>query len=223
MPNTAASQKLAEQLDTALAQKEGKNLVADAESSVNVMLNGWPSNQGLYAQLKRLADFINQTKAEIGALKADDLNGEVIPSATDELDAIVDATAQATNRIMDAAEVLMEVTAALPEEEAAKGMDAIMSIYEACTFQDITGQRITKVVSLLKVIENRLGLMTGGAAPSGPDESAHDTGVSVSEDADAHTSTTSSKSDEDLLNGPALPGEGTTQDEIDALFNEPLS
>ena len=50
--------------------------------------------------------------------------------------------------------------------------DACMRIFEACSFQDITGQRITKVVSTLTYIEERLhGLQdawgTGLGAPSG--------------------------------------------------------
>ena len=41
-------------------------------------------------------------------------------------------------------------------EPAAKLQDATTRIYEACSFQDITGQRITKVVAALKAIEAKV-------------------------------------------------------------------
>jgi len=39
---------------------------------------------------------------------------------------------------------------AMVEQEA-------MKIFEACSFQDITGQRVTKVVTVLRQIEDRVG------------------------------------------------------------------
>ena len=44
----------------------------------------------------------------------------------------------------------------LTGEPATKLQDATTRIYEACSFQDITGQRITKVVTTLKTIEAKV-------------------------------------------------------------------
>ena len=79
-----------------------------------------------------------------------------IPFATDELDAIVEHTAVATNAILESCEMLDEVATAVSGEAAARLQDAVTKIYEACSFQDITGQRITKVVTTLKAIEAKV-------------------------------------------------------------------
>jgi chemotaxis protein CheZ len=173
------------------------------QKSVSTIMKNWPSDQGLYVQLKRLAAFIEQTKSEIAALRPDEVKASFIPTATDELDAIVAATAEATTRIMDAGDVLMELSSALAPAEAERLVGAVTTIYEACSFQDITGQRITKVVKTLKVIEGRIDDMLGSASDAVLEELPP---------------AAQSPSDEDLLNGPALPGEGRTQAEIDALL-----
>ena len=101
---------------------------------------------------------------EIAALKVDDIRDRDIPFATDELDAIVEHTAGATNAILESCELLDEVAAAVSGEAAARLQDAVTKIYEACSFQDITGQRITKVVTTLKAIEEKVAqiIMTFG-------------------------------------------------------------
>ncbi|MBL8628182.1 MAG: protein phosphatase CheZ [Rhodospirillaceae bacterium] len=179
--------------------------LADLGRTVGALTTAWPNNRGIYDQLKRLHDFIERTKSEIAAIRPDDVKREHLPKATDELDAIVEATAGATNRIMDAAEVFTDLSGRMTPEDADKAMNAVTSIYEACSFQDITGQRITKVVKTLKVIEARLEQMVASADLDG--------GV-------AATRLTSTKPEGDaaLLNGPALPGQGHNQDDIDALL-----
>lgn len=224
MATTAASHKLATALDQAAALRGEGGVIDSAECTVKSVLSSWPKDQGLYAQLQRLSDFINETRSEISALNPSEVKGEFIPSATDELDAIVEATATATNKIMDNVEILSDLISALPEESSSKGMDAVMAIYEACTFQDITGQRITKVVGLLKVIESRVTAMSGQTAATPERDEQHSGATPKSEssqgDIDAlFSDDASSVSDEDLLNGPALPGQGTSQAEIDALFD----
>ena len=175
------------------------------KQNVGSLLEEWPRERGIYAQLKRLAEFIEATKTEIAALQPGEVNSSFIPTATDELDAIVEATASASNRIMDAADVLTEIAGRLSAPESDKVMAVVTSIFEACTFQDITGQRITKVVKTLKVIQQRLDQMVKavGHAPTGASSAA---------------APVTAQGDAALLNGPALPGNGRNQDEIDALL-----
>jgi chemotaxis protein CheZ len=99
-------------------------------------------------------------KQEIASLRVDDITEAHIPAATDELDAIVGHTAQATNEILDCCETLEGVAARVGPAEAEALQGAITRIYEACSFQDITGQRIGKVVAALKAIESRIGAVT---------------------------------------------------------------
>lgn len=159
----------------------------------------------LYRELESLSRYIHAAKEEIAALRPGEIKNEFIASATDELDAIVGATEAATNEIMDAAESLSSLTPVLDKEVANRLDEITTRIFEACTFQDITGQRITKVVRALKEIEDRvesLVKMFGAEFNDGSTKS------------DAPKELT----DQDLLNGPQLPGNGTNQADIDALL-----
>lgn len=87
--------------------------------------------------------------------------------------------------------------------------DSVMRIFEACSFRDITGQRISKVVETFNHIEMRLNdvskLIESMSGESGT--------VKCEETASER------RKRELMLNGPQLKGEGSDQDEIDAMFN----
>jgi chemotaxis protein CheZ len=158
----------------------------------------------LYHELSSLADYIHSARAEIAALRPDEIRSDFIPTATDELDAIVGATEAATNTILDAAEKLEGLLPVLEPDIAERLTEVTTSIYESCNFQDLTGQRITKVVRMLKAIEERVDTLIQVFGPemtpaAQPVEKA-------------------ALTDEDLLNGPQLPDNATNQAEIDRLL-----
>jgi len=157
----------------------------------------------LLAEFEALGRTIARAKAEIAALSVDDITGAHIPSATDELDAIVDNTARATNEILDCCETLDALQAQIPEAAAAVLQGAVTRIYEACSFQDITGQRIGKVVAALKAIEARVEAAVANASGRGAPAEAQDSPRTEGEA---------------LANGPQLPGGATSQAEIDRLL-----
>jgi chemotaxis protein CheZ len=161
----------------------------------------------LLAEVEQLGRTIAQAKQEIAQLNVDDINDAFIPSATDELDAIVDATARATNEILDAVETVEKVAGAVGGEHAEALTTVTTRIYEACSFQDITGQRVTKVVTTLKTIETKVNAILGTfgsneARARGPSPPAPEP-----------------EGEAKLLNGPQLPGNGVDQASIDALFD----
>ena len=85
----------------------------------------------------------------------------------------------------------------------------MVSIFEACNFQDLTGQRIKKVMTTMKFIENHITVMMdiwGGVDAI----KAH-----------APPIVDTREGDEKLLNGPKLDGDvgHASQDDIDALFD----
>lgn len=172
------------------------------------------ADRQVFVELESLSDFIAGTKRDIAALRPDEVKDEFLPAATDELDAIVAATADATHKIMDSAEAIEGVAATADKEAAAILNDAATQIFEACSFQDITGQRITKVVNALKDIEARVDSLIAAFGdeiatvkaqePAKPKNAAADGG---------------DFNDEALLNGPQLEGDGNSQDEIDKLFD----
>ncbi len=155
-------------------------------------------------ELGKLVMFIRSarddaTSQNISAIREDD-----IPLATDELDAIVRQAEQATHAIMDATEQIENLIGALDDAAKGKVFDQITRIFEACSFQDITGQRVTKVVQTLKHIEAKVSDLVrlydgAGSAPK----------ARRSDDAD---------NDKHLLHGPQLPENAANQADIDKLF-----
>ncbi len=157
------------------------------------------SDAELLVQVEELARTIANTRTELQRLDAGPFIAGHIPAATDELDAVVAHTASATDVILQVCETLeaaadsgQPVDSALLQRETTK-------IYEACSFQDITGQRITKVVGTLKAIEQKVG------------EILHvfGQGKEIDHNPPAEMS---------LTNGPQLPGKAMEQSDIDALM-----
>ena len=87
--------------------------------------------------------------------------------------------------------------------------ERVVSIFEACNFQDLTGQRISKVMTTMKFIENHIIIMMdiwGGVDAI----KAHAPAIIDEREGDAR-----------LLNGPKLDGDAghASQNDIDALFD----
>jgi chemotaxis protein CheZ len=91
------------------------------------------------------------------------MHRESIPAAGQELDAIVTATESASNRILECAEQVMEADASNAARYKAFVDARMLSVFEACEFQDITGQRIAKVIDTLQQIEARVARFASAA------------------------------------------------------------
>ena len=172
-----------------------------------------PGALQLYGELEDLARFIRSTREELASIGADDIRDHDIPSATDELDAVVGATEEATGKILDSCDVIAEIAGELSPELSARATEAVTNIYEACNFQDITGQRITKVVNTLQQIESKVGQLLGAF---GPPTAKPDAEVAKPKSKPAKPDDT--RPDADLLNGPQLPTAANSQDDIDAIL-----
>ena len=110
----------------------------------------------LHGDVAALARYIRTAKAEIVAIRADEIDTGQLPAAAGELGAVVAATEEATNAIIGAAETIEEQSGAMPPEVAGVVTTAVTRVYEACGFQDVTGQRIAKVVDVLEEVETRV-------------------------------------------------------------------
>ncbi len=169
---------------------------------------GEATTANIFQELKTLQRIIDEARNEIGLTRPADINDKHIPTATDELDAVVEATAEATGTIMDSCDVIQEKASAVGGDAATEIGNEVIKIYEACSFQDITGQRITKVVTTLKTIEDKVAQMVAVLSEKLPiehQEGDEDEGKSV---------------EESLLNGPQMPDKAITQDDIDKLLSE---
>lgn len=129
-----------------------------------------------------------------------------VPVAVVELDAIVEALEVATNDILSATEEIETASADMNTSAAEQVSGAVTRIYEAMNFQDITGQRVTKVKKILGLVEQDLsGQFDGGGSVDGGDTQNGD-------------NQNGGNQDDRLLNGPGLAGSTNSQDDIDALF-----
>ncbi len=163
----------------------------------------------LFGELKELASVIATTKQEIASLRPDEIREQHIRSANDELDAIVGSTEEATNAIMEAVEKIEELAPTLDSDKEAVLVDAVTAVYVACSFQDITGQRINKVVGALKQIESKVEGLLGAFG----DEVARERHERLETEMAAEK-----RVGENLLHGPQSTGEAQNQDDIDALL-----
>ncbi len=188
------------------AIKKLETVVAEKETVACVD----PDVEKIRFDIVDMANAIALTKQEIAGIKSCNGDDSKLDCATAELDAIVVAAETATSEILSAAESIQEVAWTMREDGARDvdfdRLDALATdIYMACSFQDITGQRTTKVVGVLQFLESRIiammeiwGIESVDLKPV-PEEKTFT--------CDSH-----------LLNGPALDGEGVDQDDIDLML-----
>ena len=171
----------------------------------------------LKVELDLIHDAISRTKREIAVLHSNSFNGEGMARVNGELGAVVGGTEEATQQILEAAESIDQAATALikvnsPDQQkllSEEIQERVVSIFEACNFQDLTGQRIKKVMSTMKFIENHITVMMdiwGGVDAIKAHAPAHVDGR---------------EGDDRLLNGPKLDGDDghASQNDIDALFD----
>ena len=151
-----------------LAEFARRNRTADTQLLINAIgrLEGsiqQPSHgiDLIRRDLIEMSEAIARTRVEIASIKAPDGNSHVSVSATEELDSIVTATERATSEILAAVEAMQEALWGLREEPGLERacnaiQDRLTEVITACSFQDITGQRIQKVVQVLRFLESRV-------------------------------------------------------------------
>jgi len=128
-------------------------------------------NVDIYRELRRIADYLARLRDEIGALQPAQLHQVHLPVAGKELAAVVQATEVATNGIMEHAETV--ISAEIRDLAAYKAFvnARMLGMMEACSFQDLTGQRIARVREALKHIEQRIARFAAAIRPADADES----------------------------------------------------
>ena len=112
----------------------------------------------LVGVLQYLSDHIRNTRHELGALRPS--GGPILGATADELEEVVVETARAANEIMAAAEAIEGLMPRVDKDVADALLAAVTRIYEASAFQDITGQRITKIIRAVLDIETKIDTLT---------------------------------------------------------------
>ncbi|MCZ0735505.1 hypothetical protein [Phreatobacter sp. AB_2022a] len=173
-----------------------------------------PELDRIRLDIREMARAIARTKAEIAAIKPEGGDIGRFEEASVELDAIVQATEAATSDILGAAETIQEIAWTLremgTEGEVCDLIDTkATDIYTACSFQDVTGQRTRKVIGVLRFLEDRIDSMMNIWGE------AHEAG-------DSPPAAVPRPREPSLQNGPARPGEGLAQDDVDLMMNDAL-
>jgi chemotaxis protein CheZ len=167
--------------------------------------------RGLTDELNALRDVILRNKRELASMMGDG-NERRMARAADELRASVDSMDYATQKILKSVETIEDSAKALAAEQKTdygtgltqEIQEQIVAVYEACNFQDLAGQRISNVISMMTMIEDQVaaildrcnGIMREAApTPARPDAA--------------------------FLNGPKLDGDPghANQGDIDAMFD----
>ena len=160
--------RMRDQRSRVIAADEVKRLVRSLTTSIKKAAP--PEKDGsahiriLRQELQEMSVYIQQTRSEVAALRPDDSGNNRIMAATGELDAIVTATERATSDILNSAENILALAGRLPRTpettELCQQIEAqATEILTTCSFQDITGQRTTKVVNTLHYLEKRVNSM----------------------------------------------------------------
>ncbi len=166
-------------------------------------------------EIAQMVRMIGRAKIEIASIKHPNEDDDRMQLAASELDAIVIATEASTEDVLGASEQIeiyvREITGLHPDDQELATLgeqiaNEIIKIFEACNFQDITGQRTNKVIKTIRFIEEKILALI------------NIWGVDAFLDLPVHTQPVTN-GDDALMNGPQRENEGITQDEINALFD----
>ena len=165
----------------------------------------------LKRELTHLRDAFARNTRELSVLLADGKEHRMTRAAG-ELGAAVEAMEKAADRILQSAEIIddyAKVLASAQMSDYERGLahdiqEHVVRIYEACNFQDLTGQRIGKVIATLGQVEDGLTeLVKQNRFPGSADQPP------------------AAAPARELINGPKLDGEAghASQHDIDTMFD----
>jgi len=170
----------------------------------------------LKKELVGLFGHLNNMRRELASLHQEEQGS--FASMADTLDAIVESTEAASNTILESMEDIEGIvtTLRLTADDDTKKLcdrvtDRVNQVFEACSFQDLTGQRITRVVNSLKFVEERVNAMI---RMWGKDELSK-----VVEDLRRENETQEDR-EKALLHGPQRESQAIKQADVDKMFNQ---
>jgi chemotaxis protein CheZ len=168
--------------------------------------------QRLSDNLEALFNYVQRVRTEIASLNQSGDGEDKFATMGEQLDGVVEATKEASDSIMEAIEhnneALTKLKDSIEDAELIDLLDTIENgnnaVFEACAFQDITGQRVSKIVKSVTYVEERVSALR----EIWGDKELDNVELAVEELTE----------DEKLLNGPQSKEKAISQDEIDALF-----
>ena len=179
-------------------------------SAVKEAVIGNPLEENLQA----LFTYVQRVRQEIASLNSAGDGEDKFVTMGEQLDGIVEATMDATEIIMSAVEnnanLVLQMRDLATDEKQIALLDKLLTnqntVFEACAFQDLTGQRITKIIKSITYVEERVNALRIIWGREEIDK--------------ARTNVTDDRTeDEKLLHGPQTKTKAISQDDIDKLFD----
>lgn len=175
----------------------------------------------LAEQIHHLVIYITKIKQELAAIKHPKSSVDHFNTVAEQLNTICETTEEATNTIMESAETILTVvddlSANVKYPEAQKSCNAIMDstnkIFESCSFHDLTGQRISKIVRIMNRLEGTLDSLVEIVGPKGLEAMPINSDETIED-------VIGMKDGDIAMHGPQTMNEAVSQDDIDALFGD---
>ncbi len=156
----------------------------------------------IYHQIEMISAQIISLKKDVSNISEEVLDENFIPQVTMELRSIINQTERSVTNILDLSDEVTRLCDEIPDLKLREElMVKAVRILENCNFQDLTGQRIKKIIDRLTEIESTIYKMLHALRPS----------------KDLRTKQT--PADKHLLNGPQEEHNCPSQVEVDDLFN----
>lgn len=163
----------------------------------------------LYGECLMLAAYLTKARTELEGVRPMTLRDMHLPTAKGELEEIRAHTEEATNTIMESAETILSTDAESVDDYQGFVTEQVLKIFEACSFQDITGQRAEKVATVLRDTGHQFDSVINALGES------HEERLSPKEETEEER-----RVRENLLHGPAASDEAIDQDEVDELISQ---
>ena len=171
-------------------------------------------NDFLAENLEALFLYLQRVRREIASLNCSADGVNKFETMGQQLDGIMESTSEASDTIMDAVEksgeAVEKLAASLTEPSLIALLDQISdcnnTVFEACAFQDLTGQRVAKIVKSVTYVETRVNKLM---EIWGRHELERVDRLPAEKLTD----------DQKLLNGPQTKAQAISQSEIDKLFD----
>ncbi len=163
------------------------------------------SYDALARDIDAVAIHINELRHAINGLGILDMTNRKLSAAQIDLNDAITVTRNATDMVLETAETLLASPLSNCDYRALVE-ERMIGLMEACSFQDLTGQRLTRVSQTLGVIEERLKTFATLARvkPCEPQRGAEETMLDE-------------RKARQLLHGPGCP-DGLEQDSVDYLL-----
>jgi chemotaxis protein CheZ len=212
--------------------QELKQLLAPAQRQATEVIEAYKAHLAEIFELRlefdRMKEAIESTKAELTAIRRLESEGRSMKRVNSELDEVVVDTERATTSILSATEEIEGQIRSIrdaisdPTHQARVEivLQKVVALYESCSFHDVTGQRIGKIVGVLKYLEQRVQAVIDAWAAL--DVFRGLAGSSTVPDATAGAAiVVPGLKHGELLHGPRLPKDSghASQDDIDAMFD----